>query len=95
MCKCENIDGQCASSWCDCDYQRRKRDKKVSKAKSPETWQDSRGQTVYVKGSPKNKTDRLIKSEFEGVRDLLSGVVTRKDTGKKFYAPFHRGDKCG
>ena len=22
---CENIDGQCSSSWCDCDYQRRKR----------------------------------------------------------------------
>jgi len=22
---CENIDGQCASSWCDCDYQSRKR----------------------------------------------------------------------
>jgi len=22
---CENIDGQCGASWCDCDYQRRKR----------------------------------------------------------------------
>jgi hypothetical protein len=25
MSECENIDGQCGSSWCDCDYQRRKR----------------------------------------------------------------------
>ena len=25
MSDCENIDGQCADSWCDCDYQRRKR----------------------------------------------------------------------
>jgi len=24
MSACENIDGQCADSWCDCDYQRRK-----------------------------------------------------------------------
>lgn len=26
MSACENIDGQCADSWCDCDYQRRKRE---------------------------------------------------------------------
>lgn len=26
MSECENLDGQCAASWCDCDYQRRKRE---------------------------------------------------------------------
>ena len=30
--KCENIDGQCGSSWCDCDYQKRKRANGLSSA---------------------------------------------------------------
>jgi hypothetical protein len=30
--KCENIDGQCGKSWCDCDYQKRKRASGLSSA---------------------------------------------------------------
>jgi len=60
-------------------------------------WVDARAQVVYVKGSRKNRTERLTAAELEAVKDLLNGTVTRSD-GKVFYAPFHiantkRGEK--
>jgi hypothetical protein len=54
----------------------------------PITWIDARGQVVYVKGSRKNKIERLTAAVLEATKDLLSGTVTRAD-GKVFYAPFH------
>lgn len=56
--------------------------------RNPITWVDARGQVVCVKGSRKNKTERLTAAELEDTKDLLSGTVTRAD-GKIFYAPFH------
>lgn len=32
MSVCENIDGQCSTSWCDCDYQRRKRNSSLGES---------------------------------------------------------------
>lgn len=55
-------------------------------------WVDARGQVVYVRGSRKNKTERLTAAELEATKDLLSGIVIRAD-GKVFYAPFHVADK--
>ena len=31
---CQNIDGQCAASWCDCDYQRRKTQETKAQARA-------------------------------------------------------------
>lgn len=56
--------------------------------RNPIIWVDAKGQVVYIKGSRKNKTERLTADELEWVKDLISGTVTRKD-GKIFYAPFH------
>ena len=56
--------------------------------RNPITWIDARGQVVYVKGSRKNKTERLTAADLEAVKDFLNGTVTRVD-GKVFYAPFH------
>jgi hypothetical protein len=55
--------------------------------RNPVTWVDAKGQVVYIKGSRKNKTERLTKQELEDTCDLISGTVTRAD-GKVFYAPF-------
>jgi len=59
----------------------------VKRPRNPVTWVDARGQVVYVKGSRKNRTERLSKSDLEAVRDLISGTVTIGN-GKVFYAPF-------
>ena len=59
---------------------------------NPITWVDARGQVVYVKGSRKNKTERLTADELDATKDLKSGTVTRVD-GKVFYAPFRAANK--
>jgi hypothetical protein len=54
---------------------------------TPVTWVNAGGKTVYVKGSRKNKTERLTAAELEATKDMLSGTVTRVD-GTVFYLPF-------
>ncbi len=59
--------------------------------RNPVTWIDAKGQIVYIKGSKKNRTERLTKEELDcvtGDLELLSGTVTTVN-GKVFYAPFH------
>jgi hypothetical protein len=60
--------------------------------KKPGTWVDAKGTVVYVKGSRKNRTERLTLSELKAVaidNRLISGTVTTA-AGKVFYAPFRK-----
>jgi len=53
MTNCENIDGQCAESWCDCDYQRRKRQLSSIQKMTPkkDTWfRTVNGEYAFVDG---------------------------------------------
>ena len=60
----------------------------MSRNVKPITWVDAHGQVVYVKGSRRNRTDRLTAEELECTRDLISGTVTRADGKSVFHAPF-------
>lgn len=60
----------------------------MSRNVKPITWVDARGQVVYVKGSRRNRTERLTAEELEYTKDLISGTVTRADGKAIFHAPF-------
>ena len=52
MSGCENIDGQCGDSWCDCDYQR----KKLRSFAAPACWT---APMLYEMGEVVKALDRL------------------------------------
>jgi len=60
----------------------------MSRNVKPITWVDAHGQVVYVKGSRRNRTERLTAEELEFTKDLQAGTVTRADGKAVFYAPF-------
>jgi len=41
MSHCENIDGKCGASWCDCDYQRRKKQAAIDQRLLENTQRDA------------------------------------------------------
>lgn len=82
MSECENIDGQCAASWCDCDYQRRKR--KISCAASGGSLahvyfeiKTEQGTTAMIKGDP-----NMPEETRKALAAMIDAVVKAANAGE-------------
>lgn len=87
MSQCENIDGQCGASWCDCDYQRRKRDGSFAAPAGYDAFLDAlleveRGlktlEAVCIGDALRNET-RTIREAFEQRRFALVALRHNHD----------------
>ena len=61
--------------------------------KDKETWIDSKGEVVYVKGISSLKHGGLSRWEFNEGKDMRKGTITKSypdGTEKTFYPPFRK-----
>ncbi|HEU4340026.1 MAG TPA: hypothetical protein VFU31_00500 [Candidatus Binatia bacterium] len=85
MSDCENIDGQCAASWCDCDYQRRKR-KSSFAAFEIKTEQ---GNSAMIKGDP-----NMPEATRKALAEMIDAAVEAANAGE-LKAPENAVCCCG
>lgn len=82
---CENIDGQCAASWCDCDYQRRKPAENSAPALEWEYFPTGTEQRGWLRGQPEITLFVIGTHEDKHGRKLGGAFVPDADEESRSY----------